>query len=106
MLHRTWTFKSTAIITLSVLRTRAERNPENSDKNSEQGPVSLYTITNIIGMFMVGSDMLRMRVSNELNLCLGFCYINKAELKMTAIPPPLQWLWECVCKFDWEEWIH
>ena len=36
---------------------------------------------------MVGSEMLRMRF--ELNLCLGFRFINRAELKMTATPPPL-----------------
>ena len=38
---------------------------------------------------MVGLEMLRMRFSNELDFCLGFGFINRAELKMAATPPPL-----------------
>ena len=35
----TWMLKSPTIITLSVLRTRAERKSESPDRNSEKGPV-------------------------------------------------------------------
>ena len=33
--------------------------------------------------------MLRIRFSNELDFCFGFGFINRAELKMSATPPPL-----------------
>ena len=49
------------------------------------------------GVFMVGSEMQRMRFSNELNFGLGLGFINMAELKMAETPPPLQCLWKCVC---------
>ena len=44
-------------------------------------------MANIIGLFMVGLKILRMKFSNELKFCLGLGFINRAELKMAATPP-------------------
>ena len=35
------------------------------------GPGTRYTITNIVGVFMVGLKILRMRFSNELKILFG-----------------------------------
>ena len=71
--------KSPAIITLSVLRARVERNSENSDYNSGKGPGARHPKKQR-WVFMVGSEMLRIRFSNELYFCFGFGFINRAEL--------------------------
>ncbi len=57
-------------MTLSVLRTKFDKNSENSDKNSEYEPGAQYAIKNRIGcrVFQVGCERLRTRLSNELEL--------------------------------------
>ena len=43
----------------------------------------------VIGVFMVGSEMLIIRFSNELDFYLGLGFITRAKLKMAATPLPL-----------------
>ena len=46
-------------------------------------------MTNIIGVFMLGSEKVRIKFSNELNFCLGLELINRAEFKMALTLSPL-----------------
>ena len=64
----TWTLKSPTIITLSDLRTKLDRNSENSDIKSEYSPGAPYTITNRTGcgVFQFGWERLRTILSNVL----------------------------------------
>ena len=75
-----------------------ERDFENSHKNPVK--VAWYTITHIVWVFMVGSEMLRMRFSNELHFLGGFRFTNRVGLKMaTNLPPPPLSLGMCVNGF-------